>query len=60
MNAAVLPEIPTLQTGSEADDADYVGGMEPDVRALVQSATGCEIILPNDWVPFPYAARRRY
>lgn len=62
MNAAVLPEIPTLQTGPESDDADYVyvAGMEPDVRALVQSATGCEIILPNDWIPFPYAARRLF
>ena len=60
MNAAVLPEIPTLQTGPEPDDADYVGGMEPDVRALVQAATGCEIVLPNDWVPFPFAARRLF
>lgn len=61
MNAAVLPEIPSLEPASETEsDADYVGGMEPDVRALVQAATGCEIVLPNDWVPFPFAARRLF
>lgn len=61
MNANALPEIPPLEHAAQLDtDMDYVGGMEPDVRALVASATGCEIILPNDWVPFPYAARRLF
>lgn len=61
MNAAAMPEIPPLEAQPERDPDDiYTRGMEPDVRALVASATGCEIILPNDWVPFPYAARRLF
>lgn len=61
MNAAAMPEIPPLEAQPERDPDDiYIRGMEPDVRALAQSATGCEIILPNDWVPFPYAARRLF
>ena len=61
MNANVLPEIPPLDTQPEIDaDRNYTGGMEPDVLALVRTAKDDEIILPNDWMPFPYSARHLF
>lgn len=45
--------------GSAGVDA-ITAGMEPDVRELVRSLKDTEIILPNDYVPFPFAARHLF
>ncbi len=44
----------------EAEPTDNAAGMEPDVRELVRSLKDTEIILPNDYVPFPFAARHLF
>lgn len=45
---------------AEPIENDLTAGMEPDVRALVGEARDTEIILPGDYVPFPYSADRLF